>query len=102
MVDSTLLGDVVDECAAGAAELVIEADAGGEAEEALQDPFAQAGEGAAAVAFEGDRSLQVEKIDSIRWRIGARCRPWPGSSLRLGRTIVASSRATFWAKSRPA
>src|SRR3984893_8527572 len=54
MVDSTLLGDVVDECAAGAAELVVEADAGGEAEEALQDPFAQAGGGGAAVAFEGE------------------------------------------------
>src|SRR5437660_2210867 len=55
MVDSTSLGDVVDECAAWAAELVVEVDAGGEAEEALQDPFAQAGEGAGAVAFEGEQ-----------------------------------------------
>src|SRR5579862_2611154 len=55
MVDSTGLGDVVDECAAGAAELVVEDDAGGEGEEALEDAFAQAGEGAGAVAFEGEQ-----------------------------------------------
>ncbi|MFN8187576.1 MAG: hypothetical protein U0R69_10935 [Gaiellales bacterium] len=55
MVDSTRSGDVVDECAAGAAELVVAADAGGEAEEALQDAFFDAGQGAGAVAFEGEQ-----------------------------------------------
>src|SRR6266496_4663995 len=55
MVDSTRLGDIVDERAAGSVELVVEGDAGGEAEEALQDPFAEAGEGAGAVAFEGEQ-----------------------------------------------
>jgi hypothetical protein len=35
MVDSTGSGDVVDECAAWAAELVVEGDAGGEGQEAL-------------------------------------------------------------------
>ncbi len=33
-------------------------------------------------------SLAVQKIDSIRWRIGARCGPWPGSSVRWGRKNV--------------
>lgn len=37
VIDSMALGAVVDECAAGAAELVVERDAGGEAEEALKD-----------------------------------------------------------------
>ena len=55
MSDSTGSGDVVDECAAGAAELVVEGDAGREAEEALQDAFFDAGEGAGAVAFEGEQ-----------------------------------------------
>jgi len=52
MVDSTRLGDVVDECAARSAELVVEDDAGGEAEEALEDAFSDPGEGAGGVAFE--------------------------------------------------
>jgi hypothetical protein len=52
MVDSARLGAVVDEGAAGAAELVVEADRGGEADEALEDAFAQAGEGAGSVALE--------------------------------------------------
>ena len=54
MVDSTRLGDVVDECAARSSELVVEDDAGGEAEEALEDAFSDSGQGAGAVAFEGE------------------------------------------------
>src|ERR1700722_2381189 len=54
MIDSTHSGDVVDECAAGSAELVVEADGGGEGEEALEDAFSEALEGAGAVAFEGE------------------------------------------------
>ena len=46
-------------------------------------------------------SLQVWKIDSIRWRIGARCGPRPFSSLRRGRMIVASSAASSVSKSLP-
>ncbi len=58
MVDSTAgSGDVVDERAAGASELVVEDDAGGEAEEALQDAFSEAGECAGAVTFEGEDVL---------------------------------------------
>jgi hypothetical protein len=53
MVDSTRLGGVVDECAGWAAGSVVEADAGGEGEEALEDAFAEAGVGAGAVAFGG-------------------------------------------------
>src|SRR4051794_19418114 len=54
MVDSTPLGAVVDECTAGSSELVVEGDGGGQAAEALQDSFAESGEGAGAVAFEGE------------------------------------------------
>src|SRR4030088_3529375 len=54
MVDSTGSGDVVDECAAWAAEFVVEADAGGQAEEALQDAFFDSWQGAGTVAFEGE------------------------------------------------
>src|SRR5438105_752784 len=55
MSDSTGLGDIVDERAAWAAEMVVEGDAGGEAEEALKDAFFDAVEGAGAVAFEGEQ-----------------------------------------------
>jgi hypothetical protein len=54
MVDSARLGAVVDECAAGAAEVVVERDGCGEADHALQDAFSESGEGACAVAFEGE------------------------------------------------
>ncbi len=57
MVDSARLGAVVDEGAAGAAELVVEGDRGGEADEALQDAFSEAGECAGAVTFEGEDVL---------------------------------------------
>src|SRR5271165_1308997 len=55
MIDSTRSGDIVDECAARAAEFVVEGDACGEAEEALEDAFFDAVEGACAVAFEGEQ-----------------------------------------------
>src|SRR5271154_3177361 len=54
MVDSARLGAVVDECTAWASELVVERDACGEAAEAREDAFSEAGEGAGAVAFEGE------------------------------------------------
>src|SRR3712207_4759985 len=58
MVDSApRLGDVVDEGTAGASELVVEGDGGGEAAEAREDAFAQAGERAGAVAFEREQVL---------------------------------------------
>jgi len=52
MIDSTGSGAVVDECAAGSVELVVEADGGGEAEEALQDALPEAGQGSGSVALE--------------------------------------------------
>src|SRR3974390_1009305 len=55
MVDSARLGAVVDECTAGASELVVEGDCGGEGAEAGEDAFADAGECAGAVAFEGEQ-----------------------------------------------
>ncbi len=40
--------------------------------------------------------MQVQKIDSMRWRIGARCGPCPGSSLRRGRMMVAQHSPGFY------
>src|SRR5580704_15069158 len=67
MVDSTGLGDIVDEGAAWAAELVVERDAGGEGEEALEDAFSESFEGAGAVAFEGEEVLAgpEDRFDSL-------------------------------------
>src|ERR1700728_1480121 len=55
MVDSAWLGAVVDECTAWSSELVVEGDRGCEAAEAGEDSFSEAGEGAGAVAFEGEQ-----------------------------------------------
>src|SRR6266536_3608618 len=55
MIDSARLGAVVDECTAGASELMVEGDSGGHAAEAREDAFARAGEGARAVAFEREQ-----------------------------------------------
>src|ERR1700679_75529 len=57
MIDSTVLGAVVDECAAGSAELVVEGDRGGEGEEALKDALSEAGEGSGSVALEREDVL---------------------------------------------
>src|SRR5260370_16806118 len=54
MVDSARLGAVVDEGTAWASELVVEGDRGGEAAEAGEHAFSESGEGAGAVAFEGE------------------------------------------------
>src|ERR1700683_1369587 len=67
MVDSTRSGDIVDECAARAAELVVESDARSQAEEALGDAFFDAGEGAGAVAFECEEVFAgpEDRLDSL-------------------------------------
>ena len=77
MVDSARLGAVVDEGAAGAAELVVEGDAGGEAAEAGQDAFSEAGEGAGAVAFEGEQVFAgpEDRFDALADRCEMRALP---------------------------
>src|ERR1022692_4927490 len=69
MIDSTGSGAVVDECAAWAAELVVEGDCGGEGEEALEDALSDAGEGAGAVALEGEDVLAgpEDALDSLAY-----------------------------------
>jgi hypothetical protein len=54
MSSSTGLGDVVDQGAWWAAELVVECDGCGEREEAAGDAGSEAAQGAGAVAFEGE------------------------------------------------
>src|SRR3954447_25637250 len=56
MVDATVrLGGVVGDCSAGAAELVVEGDAGGEREQAHRDAGEQVAWCAGAVPFEGEQ-----------------------------------------------
>ena len=85
MIDSTpaASGAVVDEGAAGPTQPVVEADAGGQAEEAREDALAQARQGARPVALQGEQVLAGPE-DRSRcaggWAPGAdRC---PRSSLR--------------------
>jgi hypothetical protein len=47
-------------------------------------------------------SLQVQKMLSMRWRIGARCGRGPGSSLRRGLRMVAFRSLTWLANLVPA
>jgi hypothetical protein len=71
MIDSTVLGAVVDECAAGSAELVVEGEGGGEGEEALQDALSEAGQGSGAVSFEREDVLAgpEDRLDPLAdWR----------------------------------
>src|SRR4051794_24958613 len=103
MVDSARrLGDVVDERAGGAAEPVVEGDAGGEREQALQDAGAQGVQGGSAVAVEGEQGLggPVDRLDALTQRRDVRA--VGGSSARAGRTRVAPSAAFAAANSRPA
>src|SRR3982751_2186905 len=67
MVDSARLGAVVDECTAGSSELVVEGDGCGEAAEACEDAFAQAGERAGAVAFEREQVFAgpEDRLDAL-------------------------------------
>ena len=59
MIDSTptASGAVVDECPARPSQPVVEADAGGQAEEAREDALAQARQGACSVALEREQVL---------------------------------------------
>src|SRR3954469_17767576 len=56
MIDSAWrLGDVVDQGAGRASEPVVEVDAGGQGEQALEDSSAEVVQRAGAVAFEGEQ-----------------------------------------------
>ena len=52
MIDATRLRGVVDKCSTSSAELVIEADAGGEGEQTCRDSGEEVARGAGAVSFE--------------------------------------------------
>src|SRR5271169_5081837 len=69
MIDSTptASGTVVDQGTARPSQPVVEADAGCQAEEALQDALAQAGQGARAVALQRKRVLAgpEDRLDAL-------------------------------------
>src|SRR5574337_1008196 len=75
MSSSTGSGCVVDERAGWAAEAVVEADRGGEREEADSDPRVEPVQGACAVAFEGEQALAglEDRLDPLadRREVGA-------------------------------
>src|SRR5215213_4076377 len=75
---STRSGAVVDERAAGAAEVVVERDAGGECQEALADAGSEAVQGAGAVAFEGQEVFEgpEDRLDALSDR--GQVRSWAG------------------------
>src|SRR5580698_3657099 len=70
MIDSVVSGGVVGECAAGAAELVVEGDGRGEGQEALQDALSQTSEGASAVVLKGEGALAApeDALDALAYR----------------------------------
>jgi len=72
MSDSTTLGVVVDQSPARTTQLVVEADAGGEAQEALQYALFEAVHGAGSMPFQCEDILAGSKMDSMRLRSGAR------------------------------
>src|SRR3954454_25256526 len=78
MSSSTRLGGVVDEGAGGAAELVVERDAGGEGEQSLADACSEAVQGAGAVAFEREQVFAgpEDAFDALADR--GQVRPWTG------------------------
>ena len=86
----------------GRPELVVEGDGGGECEYVGQDALAEPGSVLARWRSRVRVPLQVQKMLSMRWRIGTRCGPRPGSSLRLGRRIVAPISRASEANWRPA
>ena len=68
MVDATWgLGGVVGECAAGAAELVVEGDAGGEREQPQRDAGEQVAGCSGAVSFEGEQVFagREDRLDPL-------------------------------------
>src|SRR5579864_381287 len=67
MVDSTRSGDVVDQCAARAAEFVVEDDASRECQEALKDALFDSVKGAGAVAFECEQVFAgpEDRLDAL-------------------------------------
>src|SRR5438552_6740989 len=75
MTSSAGSGGVVGECAWGSAESVVEADGGGECEEAGADAGVEAAEGAGAVAFEAEQVFAglEDRLDSLpdRGEVGA-------------------------------
>src|SRR3712207_1937184 len=75
---STRSGAVVDEGAAGAAEVVVEGDAGGEGEQALADAGSQAVQGAGAVALEAEQVLERPEDALDPLSDGGQMRPWAG------------------------
>ncbi len=102
MIDATGLGGVVGGCAAGAAELVVEADGGGEGEEAGGDPCSEVVWGVGAVAFEGQEVFagEEDRLDPLPDRGEVRPLLWLVAACGPGDR--APSWATASANSRPA
>src|SRR5580658_7655130 len=95
MVDSARLGAVVDEFTAGASELMVEGDRGGEAAEPGDDPFAQALQGPGTVTLEREDVFRGpdDRFDALADRREMR---WLGRCAvtvraRVGRNLACGS-----------
>jgi hypothetical protein len=110
MIDATRLCGVVGDCATGAAEFVIEADAGREGEQAGRDSCEQVARRARSVAFEGEQVLagaedrldalpDGRQMDAVVWLgaasgahdLGSQCRDL-GRELAAGVALVTDDR----------
>src|SRR4029079_19824816 len=100
MVDATWgLGGVVGECAAGAAELVVEGDAGGEREQPQGDAGEQVAGCSGAVSFEGEQVFAgpEDRLDPLPDRRQVRACLW----LRASGGAAAGGAAGWGAVRRP-
>src|SRR5512143_667965 len=93
------LGGVAGEAAAGAAEVVVEHDGCGERGESCAEAHAEVGEGAGAVAFEGEDVFAgvEDRFDSLADRRQVRRAAF--LVFASGRMILASSAASSVSKS---
>src|SRR5215212_6540271 len=95
-------GVVGGEVACGTSEAVVERDRGRQCEELGGQTRWEGVRFSGAVVFEAEHVLGGLKdaLDALADR--GQCGPWPGSSLRWGRTIRAPRLAAVAWKSRPA
>jgi hypothetical protein len=83
MIDSTTLA-VVDESPAGPLQLIVETDAGGQAEKTLQDPLFEARKRASSMTFEREDVFAGPEDGFDPLPNGSKMRTFPGLILSLG------------------
>ena len=87
----------------GLAECVVVPDHGGEGEDALRDPGADAGEGSAAVVFEVELAFEgvVDRLDDLAQGFEEAFAGSGGLAARVGRSRVIPASASSASNARP-